>query len=126
MAVGSNSSKIKSVKTPISENVVFSKEMTGLFKDHYVSIAFYKEAQCKNIVNKSSMVGNVIFSATVNGEEYGVMKVDASADGVLTLGGTNELVGTMSGSYKFAKADLNITDANGATHAVLTVSSFKG
>lgn len=126
MAVGSNSARVESLKTPISDGVIMSKEMTGLFKDHYVSITFYSDAECTKVVNKSGMAGTVTFSATVNGVEYGVMQVDTNLDGVLALGGSNELVGVMSGSYKFTKADLNITDSGGATHAILTVSSFKG
>jgi len=126
MAVGSNSAKVESLKTPISDGVIMSKEMTGLFKDHYVSITFYSDAQCTKIVSKSDMAGTVVFSATINGDEYGVMQVNSDSNGILTLGGTNELVGVMSGSYRFAKAELNITDSGGATHAILTVSSFKG
>lgn len=126
MAVGSNSAKVESLKTPISDGVVISKEMTGLLKDHYVSITFYSEPECKNIVSKSDMAGTVVFSATINGDEYGAMQVDTNSDGVLTLGGDNELVGVMSGSYKFAKADLDMTDNGGATHAILSVNSFKG
>ena len=121
-----NHSIVESYITPISDGVVLSKELISDFENHYVSVTFFSDAVGRVVISKSAMTGSVLLEATVNGVEYGVMQVDTDPDGILLLGGANELVGQMAGSYKKVRATLSITGAAGATHLQLSVNNYKG
>ena len=121
-----NHSIVDSYITPISDVIIFSRDMLSDFENHYVSVTFFSDSIGRNIISKSAMTGSVLLEATVNGVEYGVMQVDTDPDGILPLGGANELVGQIAGSYKKVRATLSVTGAAGATHVQLSVNNYKG
>lgn len=123
---GVSYSVTESKVTAITDGVVTTNEMISDFENHYISIAFFSDSKKTSIVSKSLMVGDVVLEATINGKEWGKIQVGGNGEGLLTLGGDNELVGSMCGDYLKVRATLNITNASTATHAQLTISNYKG